>query len=87
MDKSKYLDTQELAEVIKAYYKLEGVSRPLITAIVEVESAIKRYDVDGSGTLQFHEFIAMFCDVSPDAVFKFRIPAETRKAVYRLVMR
>jgi len=86
VDLSKHLDSVELGEVIKAYYRLEGVSRPLVSTIEEVEKAMKRYDTDRSGHLQFHEFVAMFCDVSPQAVFKFKLPKEVLMGVYRLAM-
>jgi len=84
VDKSLFLDTNELAEVMKAYYKLEGVARSRSVVIREVEAAMKKYDIDRSGTLEFPEFVNMFCDSSKDAVFQLKLPAECRRQIYLL---
>jgi len=38
---------------MKAYYTLTGVSRPRLRLLREVEYAMKRYDADESGYLDF----------------------------------
>ena len=43
-----------------------------------------KYDRDGSGTLDFLEFVIMFSDTSPDAVFKLKLPESTINAVRKL---
>ena len=48
---------QELANVLKEVYKLEGVSRSKNAVNKEVALAMEEFDTDGDGNLDFNEFI------------------------------
>ena len=78
-DNSGALDAAELAVIIKAYYKREGVSKSLAKSTAEIESMISEFDglFDGirTGTLNFAEFLHMYAKGSH---FKFQTPPETR---------
>lgn len=73
-DQSTELDKTELAEVMRAYYSLEGVSRSSAAAQKEVDAAVAKWDHDGNSLISLEEFVPMFCDISPDAAFKTKIP-------------
>merc|ERR1712070_206060 len=80
-DDSGELDQEELGEVMKAYYALEGVSRSLAVTQREVEKAISKYDYDGEGLICLEEFVQMFCDTAEDAAFKTRLNPELLREV------
>ena len=54
-DRSGSLSTEELSTLLKTYYKLEGLARPLVKVQDEVCAAIDGYDADGSGSLELPE--------------------------------
>jgi len=54
------LQLDELATVLRTYYKRNGVLRKLVTLKGEVETAMQTYDTDGDGTLELGEFVCMF---------------------------
>lgn len=62
-DHSGSLDTEELAIMLRKYYKTEGTLRKIDRVKEEVADAMSRYDTDSSGTLDFKEFIHMVCEV------------------------
>ena len=62
-DNSGSLDQEELAILLRKYYKSEGTLRKLDRVKQEVADAMSRYDTDQSGTLEFKEFIHMVCEV------------------------
>ena len=55
IDRSGSLSTEELSTLLKTYYKLEGLARPLVKVQDEVCAAIDGYDADGSGSLELPE--------------------------------
>ena len=55
------LDMQELTKLLHSQYRTERVARSLKQVGREVEDAMVRYDGDSSGTLDFFEYVAMFC--------------------------
>ena len=65
-DGSGALDREEIAAVIQKMYRKEGVSRKSSTILQEVDRIMNSYDVDGSGVLEFGEFVAM--TMSPEAM-------------------
>lgn len=86
-DSSGSLDHFELGEVVKAYYRLEGVSRSLDVAQREVDEAMVKYDTDNSGRLELKEFVKMFADTSADATFKTKVPTDVLNKVGKLADR
>lgn len=56
---SNSLDREELANVVKSFYKAEKMSRKLSLVQQEVDDAIERFDASGDGELQA-------CADSPD---------------------
>ena len=63
-DNSGSLDPEELAILLRKYYKTEGTLRKLDRVKEEVTNAMTRYDTDNSGMIEFKEFIHMVCEVS-----------------------
>ena len=87
VDENGRLDKEELVEVLKAFYELEGVLRSLAVVNAEVHTAMRLYDTDESGELDFGEFIDMVCDVSFEKskrFFRFRVADEVLCQVQRL---
>ena len=72
------LDREELADVVKRFYKEEKVSRKLSLVQEEVDDAIARFDVSGDGQLQFDEFIDVAC---LSDCFKFKMDSQIKLAV------
>jgi len=80
-DGSGKLDPQELSETLYEYYKANGQSRPKSKVLTEVSEAMKVYDIDGNGSLEFDEFLRM--SMGSDK-FKFNIPSEVKVRVLEL---
>ena len=54
------LQADELGLAVREYYKrAEGMARPLKTVTADVKSLMAEHDTDGSGTLDFSEFVRM----------------------------
>ena len=75
------LDMQELTKLLHSQYRTERVARSLKQVGREVEDAMVRYDGDSSGTLDFFEYVAMFCQAEE---FKFRVPKSLKASVLKL---
>ena len=58
-DSSGTLSTDELATVVKKYYRTEGKSRSAKAVQREVDEAMAVYDQDKNGVLCFDEFLQM----------------------------
>jgi len=84
LDESGALDKQELGELMKAYYRLEGIARNINVAQREVDAAMDKYDTDRSGAMELLEFVRMFCDTSPDAAFRTQIPVDVLQKVHKV---
>jgi len=78
------LDMNELTRLLHSQYRTERVARSLKQVGREVQVAMLRYDTDGSGTLNFHEYTAMFCEASE---LKFKIRREMKARVLILAQR
>ena len=87
IDDSGTLDKMELGEVLKAYYRLEGISRNLDVVQREIDGVMGKYDTDKSGALDLIEFVRMFCDSNKDAVFASSIPRDVLNKVAKLAER
>jgi len=77
-DKSGTLETDELAKLVKEYYKHERVGRPLKVVQGEVARAMEEFDADKSGALDFKEFIRM---VLHSQEFKFKLTDMDREMI------
>ena len=56
------LDAHEVAQALHALYKAEGVSPPELAVTQEcVNGIMGQFDTDGSGCLEFSEFVALVC--------------------------
>jgi len=77
-DGSGSLDKEELVHVLRKFYAAEKLSRNTAAVRREVEEALKRFDYNGDGTLQFEEFVDMVC--LSDA-FKFQMTNDVKLAV------
>jgi len=53
------LDHDELAHVLKDYYKTNGISKNKASVAAALKSAMQNFDLDSSGSLELGEFIAM----------------------------
>ena len=71
-DESGFIDSEELTLMIKNYHAVEGVGRSIKKVREEVRLAMREFDHDNTGHLDFGEFIAMFTS----GKFKFRIRPE-----------
>ena len=60
-DGSGALDAEEVAWVLRQMYRKERTARKLELIQAEVEATMKEYDRDGSGVLEFNEFVAFIC--------------------------
>jgi len=78
------LDEAELAGVIKAYYKKEGVSRSINKVTAEVAATMAQYDRNQNGSLDFAEFLHMY---ATGETFRFQISQKMRQAVFKLELR
>lgn len=83
-DGSGELDHAEISEVVKAYYKKEGVSRSLSKVEAEVAAAMVAFDANRSGALDFTEFLQMYASGEH---FRFQIPLDVRSGVIDLELR
>jgi len=63
------LDIQELTTVLKNMYKDQKMSRSTKQITIEVQEAMKKWDVDNSGTLELGECICMY---AIDESFQFK---------------
>lgn len=81
VDGSRSLDKEELAEVLRAYYKTEGVLRKLETVQKEVDNAMTMYDKDNSGRLELKEFVSMFAGMAISGEFRSTIPRSVLQEV------
>jgi Ca2+-binding EF-hand superfamily protein len=71
-DGSGALNAQEMSLLIKAYKaEMDGVSRSEKCIQREVDSMMGKYDADGSGTLEFDEFVAMCFENQPQLKLAF----------------
>lgn len=77
LDKSGFVDSTELAVMLKKYYKMEGTSRGLGKVQQEVDAAMTSFDNDGNGKLDFAEFIELFCS----GMFKFRLDEQMMASI------
>lgn len=73
-DKSGDLSTGELATALQLWYKEGGISRPHKVVLREVEKAMKKCDLDGSGSLDWLEFLALWR--SGPEFFRFEVDAD-----------
>lgn len=85
-DGSGFLDADELFEVVDAYYKKERLApmapgskrlppRRERAVRSEVKRALVEFDADGSGELDFNEFVTMMCTSQE---FKFKLTTEQK---------
>merc|ERR1712166_1466676 len=77
-DDSGALDEDELSWVLKKYYADEKMSRSLKAVKAEVAMAMTRFDANLNGTLEFGEFVNMFC---LSETFKFKMPLQVKLQV------
>ena len=61
-DKSGSLSVSELLQLLKKYFKSEGISKSSKKMERCVRDMMHMYDRDGSGFLEFEEFGMLFCD-------------------------
>jgi len=80
-DGSGTLNSEELALLVKAYYKKEKVGRAIKTVKGEVDRAMQEFDTDGSGCLDYKEFINM---VLHSKEFKFKLGDRERQEIQRV---
>lgn len=64
-DGSGELDREEMANLLRGFYRMEGRSSSWVKTLREVDDAIFRYDVDGNGLIDFMEFVQMFSGGQP----------------------
>jgi len=76
------LDMQELATVLKLQYRNEKVARSMTQVTKEVAAAMSVYDKDKNGSLDFREYVEMFC-ISEE--FKFKMTQEMKQQVLELL--
>jgi len=76
------LGPDELAGVIKEYFRRHGLSRRLDKLAEEVRRAMVTYDVDRSGTMELGEFVSMF---AKSAEFSFNSRSEKETEVMGFV--
>jgi len=81
-DGSSYLDRVEIVEVMRAYYKLEGIDRSRTKVNQELDAVMDKYDTSKDGMLNFMEFVAMFCDTSSDSVMKLKISDQLKEETF-----
>jgi len=79
-DESGALDKDEVAVIIKSIYKAESTVKTEREVEREVEEAIREFDTDRSGEIEFLEFVYMICNcesftlkLSPPGVLKQEI--------------
>jgi len=81
-DGSGQLDVDEMCTVVKICYRETQTSRSSKVVQREVDVALLQYDKDGSGSLDFTEFVHMV--LNPE-LFKFRVPPPMVAAVITMV--
>lgn len=79
-DGSGFIDAEEATKLIRNYHATEGVGRAIKAVREEVQRAMLEFDHDGSGQLDFGEFIALFTS----GMFKFSINKEPPSYLYFL---
>ena len=79
---SRTLERSEIAEIVQAFYKAEKTSRKLSVVQEEVNKALLEFDANGDGTLQFEEFVAMFCGSDS---FHFNLSRTQRELVHSAI--
>jgi len=84
VDKSGTLSPEELATLLKQYYKRERLMRSLKTVQAEVERAMLVFDHDQGGSLDFVEFLTMVA-TSPE--FKFKLADDVKLQILRCLER
>eukprot|EP00658_Telonema_sp_P-2_P041983 TRINITY_DN30083_c0_g1_i3.p1 TRINITY_DN30083_c0_g1~~TRINITY_DN30083_c0_g1_i3.p1 ORF type:complete len:275 (-),score=65.79 TRINITY_DN30083_c0_g1_i3:141-965(-) len=72
LDGSGALDASELTQVLKSFYHSEQRSRSTRVVRSEVDAVLHRFDTNRSGTLEFGEFVNMFC-LADSFKFKMRL--------------
>jgi len=77
------LDVEQLTTVFRKCYKNGAVSRGLAAVKLEVEEAMITHDLDGSGTLDYVEFVLMWASGRP---LKLRVDSSVRQQVVRIAM-
>merc|ERR1711971_909269 len=76
-DHSGFIDRRELEVLFKEYYKREGTSRNIKAVRNEVTQAMKECDEDGSGKLDFGEFVLLYTSDH----FRFNVPATVKEEI------
>lgn len=80
-DNSGELGAEEMAAVLKDYYKSERLGRSQKAVQIEVNAAMEEFDTDKSGTLHFDEFVKMVCKSDK---FKFKLTQEQKAELLKL---
>jgi len=82
VDQNGVLDPEELAKIIRTFYRDNQKSRSMKQVKAEVDASLEKFDKDGNGVLDFAEFMELV--VADDTCFKFHMAPEEMDQVRQI---